>query len=164
MRLRAPRSPKTQERKIGPKRKFLGRTSCGHPGVIRADIQPKTSVRVVKILEKKQAFWRGHPWPEGADVHDPKGFQKLRSEKLWAEFSFPKKTRTNEGTKYCRDPTAHKVPFSSTSLQTNSCCSYSFLSYSCLLLQEIIPLVLLKSFSLLWNSAITGTWFNYFQI
>ena len=28
----------TQERKISPKRKFLGRTSCGHPGVIRANI------------------------------------------------------------------------------------------------------------------------------
>ena len=25
---------------------------------------------------KKQAFQRGHPWPEGADVHDPKGFPK----------------------------------------------------------------------------------------
>ena len=28
----------TQERKISPKRKFSGRTSRGHPGVIRADI------------------------------------------------------------------------------------------------------------------------------
>ena len=38
--------------------------------------RPKTSVRAFKILEKKQAFGRGHPWPEGADVHDPKGFPK----------------------------------------------------------------------------------------
>ena len=30
-----------KERKISPKRKFLGRTSRGHPGVIRADIPAK---------------------------------------------------------------------------------------------------------------------------
>ena len=65
-------------------------TSRGHPGVIRADIPA-------------QNFGQGprNPWPKhfgadinfthfGADVHDPRrGFQKLRSEKLWAEFSFP---------------------------------------------------------------------------
>ena len=37
--------------------------------------RPKTSVKAVKILEK-QACRRGHPWPEGADVHDPEGFPK----------------------------------------------------------------------------------------
>ena len=31
-------TPNFQERKISPKRKFLGRTSRRHPGVIRADI------------------------------------------------------------------------------------------------------------------------------
>ena len=44
------------ERKISPKRKFSGRISRGHPGVIRADIP----AGAVKILEK-QAFGRGHP-------------------------------------------------------------------------------------------------------
>ena len=33
-----PSKKNVQERKISPKRKFLGRTSRGHPGVIRADI------------------------------------------------------------------------------------------------------------------------------
>ena len=50
---------------------------------------PKTSVRAIKILEKGKHL--------GADIHDPKArtsttlrdFQKLRSEKHWAEFSFP---------------------------------------------------------------------------
>ena len=51
----------------------------GHPADIRGSFarisRPKTSVRALKILEK-QAFGRGHPWPEGADVHDPKGLPK----------------------------------------------------------------------------------------
>ena len=79
-----------QERKISPKRKFWGRTSRGHPGVIHADIPAQNFGQGGQNPgKKKQAFWRGHPWPEGADVHDPKGFpKKLRSEKLRAEFSF----------------------------------------------------------------------------
>ena len=52
--------------------------------------RPKTSVRTLKILGKKSKHL-------GADIHDPKArtstnlrdFQKLRSETLWAEFSFP---------------------------------------------------------------------------
>ena len=65
-----------------------------HPADIRGLMiarisRPKTSVRAVELLEKNKHF--------GADIHDPKartsttlrGFQKLRSEKLWAEFSFP---------------------------------------------------------------------------
>ena len=52
----------------------------GHSTDIRGSFarisRPKTSVRAVKILEKKQAFQCGHPWPEGADGHDPKGFPK----------------------------------------------------------------------------------------
>ena len=55
-------------RKISPKRKFWGWISRGHPGAIR-------------------------------DIHHPKArtsttlrdLPKLRSEKLWAEFSFPKR-------------------------------------------------------------------------
>ena len=51
--------------------------------------RPKTSVRALKILEEKKHL--------GVDIHDLKArtsttltdFQKLRSEKLWAEFSFP---------------------------------------------------------------------------
>ena len=35
----------------------------------------KTSVRALETLGK-QANWRGHPWREGADVRDPKGFPK----------------------------------------------------------------------------------------
>ena len=66
----------------------------GRPADIRGSFapisRPKTSVRAVKILEKKNKHF-------GADIHDPKArtsttlrdFQKLRSEKLWAEFSFP---------------------------------------------------------------------------
>ena len=64
----------------------------GYPADIRGSFarifRPKTSVRALKILENKHL---------GADIHDPKArtsttlrdFRKLRSEKLWAEFSFP---------------------------------------------------------------------------
>ena len=64
----------------------------GYPADIRGSFarisRPKTSVRALKILENKHL---------GADIHDPKArtsttlrdFQKLRSEKLWAGFSFP---------------------------------------------------------------------------
>ena len=43
----------TQERKISPKRKFLGRTSRGHPGVIRADIPAQNFSQVGQNPEKK---------------------------------------------------------------------------------------------------------------
>ena len=69
---------KSQERKPAQRGSFWD----GHPADIRGsfarisrDSRPRTSVRAVKILEK-QAFWRGHPWPEGADVHSAKGFPK----------------------------------------------------------------------------------------
>ena len=73
--------------KISPKRKFLGRTSRGHPGVIRADIPAQNFGQGGQNPEKNMRF--------GADIYEPKartsttlrGFQKLRSEKLWAEFS-----------------------------------------------------------------------------
>ena len=51
----------------------------GYPADIRGSFarisRPKTSVRALKIPEK-QAFGRGHPWPKGADVHDPNGLPK----------------------------------------------------------------------------------------
>ena len=64
----------------------------GYPVDIRGSFarisRVKTSVRALETLENKHF---------GADIHDPKartsttlrGFQELRSEKLWAEFSFP---------------------------------------------------------------------------
>ena len=74
--------------------------------------QPKEEVFGTDIPRTSGGHSRGHPGPKlrsgrskswkknkhfGADIQDPKartsialrGFQKLRSEKLWAEFSFP---------------------------------------------------------------------------
>ena len=66
-----------QERKISPKSKFWGRISRGHPGVIRADIPAQNFGQGAQNPgKKKQAFGRGHPWPEGAAIHDPKGLPK----------------------------------------------------------------------------------------
>ena len=65
-----------QERKISPKKEFLGRISRGHPGVIRADIPAQNFGQGALNPGKKQAFGHGYPQPEGADVHDPKGFPK----------------------------------------------------------------------------------------
>ena len=71
-----------------------GSLGDGYPADIRGSFarisRRKTSVRALKMLEKNKHL--------GADIHDPKArtattlrdFQKLRSEKLWAEFSFPK--------------------------------------------------------------------------
>ena len=65
-----------QERKISPKSKFWGRISCGRPrGYPGRRPGAKTSVKHSKSW-KKQAFRCGRPWPEGADVHDPRGVQK----------------------------------------------------------------------------------------
>ena len=85
--------PTFQERKTSPKRKFSGRISRGHPGVIRADIPTQNFGQGSQNPEENKHF--------SADIHDPKvrtsttlrDFQKLRSEKLWAEFSFPITTR-----------------------------------------------------------------------
>ena len=92
-----PQNCRNQERKSSPKKKFSARISRGHPGVIRADIPA-------------QNFGHGPPNPGknkhfGADIHDPKArtsttlrhFQKLWSEKLRAEFSFPKKGAESPG-------------------------------------------------------------------
>ena len=60
-----------------------GSFRAGYPADIRGSFaqisRPKTSVRALEILENKHL---------GADIH-PRDLQKLRSEKLWAEFSFP---------------------------------------------------------------------------
>ena len=66
-----------QERKISPKRKFLGRISCGHPGVIRADI-PAQNFSQGTQHPGKLSIWawisrtrrRGRPRPSGI----PKNF------------------------------------------------------------------------------------------
>ena len=61
-----------QERKISPKRKFLGRTPRGHPGVIRADI-PAQNFGQGSQNPGKTSIWarismtrrRGRPRPKG---------------------------------------------------------------------------------------------------
>ena len=76
-----------QERKISPKKKFWGPDILG---VIRADIPAQNFGQGGQNPGKTQAFRHGH-------LHDPKArtsttlsdFQKLQSEKLRAEFSFP---------------------------------------------------------------------------
>ena len=70
------KDPFGHERKISPKRKFWGRISRGHSGGICADIPAQNFGQGAQNPGKKQAFGRGHPWPEGANVHDPKGLPK----------------------------------------------------------------------------------------
>ena len=80
-----------QGRKISPKRKFLGRIFRRHPGVIRTDIPAQNFGQGAQNPGTKNKH------SMGADIHDLdartsttlRDFQKLRSEKLWAEFSFP---------------------------------------------------------------------------
>ena len=81
----------------------------------RTKNQPKEEVLGTDIPQTSGGHSRGCPGPKlrsgrskswknkhfSADIHDPKartsttlrGFQKLRSEKLWAEFSFPKQIK-----------------------------------------------------------------------
>ena len=72
---------KHQERKSSPQR---GSVWNGYPADIQGSFarisRAKTSVRALETLWQ-QAFWRGHPWPEGADVHDPKGLPTFRYQK-----------------------------------------------------------------------------------
>ena len=63
---------KIQQQKISPRSKFWGRISRGHPGVIKTSICARTS------MTRRRT---------STTLRD---FQKLRSEKLWAELSFPK--------------------------------------------------------------------------
>ena len=67
------RSVNNQEKKISPKRKFWAGYPCGHPA--------KNFGQALQILEKS-AFRHGHPARTST--------KKLRSEKLRADFSFPK--------------------------------------------------------------------------
>ena len=68
-----------QKRKISPKRKFSAGRPCEHPA--------KNFGQGLQILGK-QAFWHGHAARTST--------KKLRSEKLWADFSFPSlQTQTN---------------------------------------------------------------------
>ena len=81
-----------QEQKISSKSKFIGtdipRTSGGHS---RGYPDPKLRSGSSKCWKNKHL---------GTDIHDPKArtsmtprdLQKLRSEKLWAELSFPKRS------------------------------------------------------------------------
>ena len=64
------------ERKFSPKRKFWAGYPCGHPA--------KNFGQTLQILEK-QAFLHGHPARTS--------MKKLRSEKLRADFSFPRRWR-----------------------------------------------------------------------
>ena len=50
-----------RERNISPKRKFWGRISRGHPGVIRADIPAQNFGQGAQNPGKKPAFGRAHP-------------------------------------------------------------------------------------------------------
>ena len=88
-----------QEKKGSPKRKFSGQLLPGHLGVIRADIPAQHFGS-----GRSKSFKNKHL---GADIHDPKvrtsttlrDFQKLRSAKLWAEFSFPSLPHKRRGQK-----------------------------------------------------------------
>ena len=68
--------PFIQERKVSPKRKFLGRTSRGHPGVIRADVPAQNFGQGSQNPGKTSISARTSMTRLGADVHDPKGFPK----------------------------------------------------------------------------------------
>ena len=82
--------------KSQPKEEVFGTDIPRTSGVIRADI-PTQNFGQGGQNPGKQAF--------GADIHDPKArtsttlreFQKLRPEKLWAEFSFPNSALTLQG-------------------------------------------------------------------
>ena len=91
--------------------RFRTVTTTGGQGYSRTKNQPKEEVFGTDIPRTSGGHSRGYPGPKlrsgrskswknkhfGADIHDPKArtsttlrdFQKLRSEKLWAEFSFP---------------------------------------------------------------------------
>ena len=69
--------------KFSPKRKFLAGYPCGHPA--------KNFGQALQILEK-QAFWNGHPARTSVE--------KLRSEKLRADFAFPILTSVSSVTVY----------------------------------------------------------------
>ena len=77
-RRRSNQGEKPQERKFSPKRRFSAGHPCGHPA--------KNFGQALQILEK-QAFRNGHPTRTS--------MKKLLSEKLRADFSFPKTSHEN---------------------------------------------------------------------
>ena len=81
---------KYQERKISPKRKFSGRISRGHPGVIRADVPAQNFGQGPRNSGKTSIWARTSTTRSVRTSTTPRDLsEKLRSEKLWAEFSFP---------------------------------------------------------------------------
>ena len=69
-----------------PKREFSRRISADIRGSFVWISRVKTSVRALEILEKSKHLLK-KSMAEGADVHNSRDSQKLRSEKLWAEIS-----------------------------------------------------------------------------
>ena len=63
------------------KEEVVGRISRRHPGVIRADIPAQNFGQGAQNPQKKQAFGRGYPWLEGADVQDPNQRRKIHPKK-----------------------------------------------------------------------------------
>ena len=88
-----PPPPRFSRTKISPKRKFSVRISRGHPGVIRADIPTQNFGQGDQIPGKTSISARTSMAPKARTSTPLRGFQKLWSEKLWAEFSFPRFTR-----------------------------------------------------------------------
>ena len=100
---------------FSPKRKFWGRISRGHPGVIRADIPAQNFGQGPQNLGKtsiwaRTSMTRRHGRPR------PWDFQKLRSEKLWAEFAFPNRL-LQESLKRIMHP-GNQGPYSMASLRS----------------------------------------------
>ena len=110
----------------------------------RAKNQPKEEVLGTDIPRTSGGHSRGYPGPKlrsgrskpwknkhlGADIHDPKArtsttlrdFQKLRSEKLWAELSFPNSgPRSEEGVGRYDLPACYGVLFGFYQRSRNLC-------------------------------------------
>ena len=73
--------------KNSPKRKFLGRTCRGHPGVIRADIPGQNFGQGPRNPGKTSILVRTSMNILARTSMTPRDVQKLRSGKHWAEFS-----------------------------------------------------------------------------
>ena len=80
-----------QERKKTKEKVFLGRTSCGHPGVMRADVPGQKLRAGPRNLGKSKHLGADDHDPKHAEVHDCRGVEKeLREEELWADLLFLK--------------------------------------------------------------------------
>ena len=119
---------KNQERKISPKRKFSGRTSRGHPGVIRADIPgqnfgqgPRNTGKTNISARTSVTRRRGRPRPQGVSKNFGQknfglNFRSLKNEKkkkkLRTQKSHKKITSKNSGSKEkCSDNHPFRPPF-----------------------------------------------------